>query len=264
MRLAVIGANKPSESFYKQAKRLGHYIIGIAWAEGAVCKKYCDKFYPISFAEKEEVLQVCREEQIDGITSFSLESALPTVNYVAQNMGLVSNTVESLNYTKSKFAQREAFRKNGIPVPRYYQVYDELDLKDLELNYPIIVKPIDSGGSQGVNKLDFKDGLVEAFRVAANCSRTNGVIIEEFIDGREFSVEYISCKGKHYCLQVTDKVTSGAPHFIEMQHHQPADIPNDIRERIKSMVEDALTALHIENSPSHTEIKLNKRRVIHN
>ena len=123
MRLAVIGANKPSESFYKQAKRLGHYIIGIAWAEGAVCKKYCDKFYPISFAEKEEVLQVCREEQIDGITSFSLESALPTVNYVAQNMGLVSNTVESLNYTKSKFAQREAFKKNGIPVPRSYKVY---------------------------------------------------------------------------------------------------------------------------------------------
>ena len=77
MRLAVIGANKPSESFYKQAKRLGHYIIGIAWAEGAVCKKYCDKFYPISFAEKEEVLQVCREEQIDGITSFSLESLIP-------------------------------------------------------------------------------------------------------------------------------------------------------------------------------------------
>lgn len=259
MRLAVIGANKPSESFYKQAKNLGHYIIGIAWAEGAVCKKYCDKFYPISFADKEEVLRVCREEKIDGITSFSLESALPTVNYVAQNLGLVSNTVESLDFTKSKFAQRETFERNGIPVPRYYKVYEESELDSLELNYPIIVKPIDSGGSQGVNKLESNKSLVDAFRVAADYSRTNGVIIEEFIDGREFSVEYISCNGKHYFLQVTDKVTSEAPHFIEMQHHQPANISDEIIERIKDMVEKALTALHIENSPSHTEIKLNSR-----
>lgn len=83
--------------------------------------------------------------------------------------------------------------------------------------------------------------------------------MEEFVDGREFSVEYISCKGKHYFLQITDKVTSGSPHFIEMEHHQPAAISESTATRIKQMVESALTALKIENSPSHTEIKLNSR-----
>ena len=110
VRLAVIGANAPLIPFYKQAKALGYYVIGIAWAEGAVCKQYCDKFYPISFKEKDEVLRVCREEKIDGITSFSLESALPTVVYVAQAMGLVSNTEKCIRLTETKFAQRQVIK----------------------------------------------------------------------------------------------------------------------------------------------------------
>ena len=258
-KLAVIGANAPLMPFYKQAKALGYYVIGIAWAEGAVCKQFCDKFYPISFQEKEEVLRVCREEKIDGITSFSLESALPTVVHVAQAMGLVSNTKECVRLTETKFAQRQAFEKNGIPVPQYTMLDEESRLKELDFCYPIIVKPLDSGGSQGVTKLDSEKGLVEAYRVAADYSRTKRVIIEEFVDGREFSVEALSYRGKHYILQITDKVTSGAPNFIEMQHHQPADISTKVADKIKAMVEKALSALKIENSPSHTEIKLNSK-----
>ena len=259
VRLAVIGANAPLTPFYRQAKAHGCYVIGIAWAEGAVCKQYCDKFYPISFKEKDEVLRVCREEKIDGITSFSLESALPTVVYVAQAMGLVSNTEECIRLTETKFAQRQAFEKNGIPTPEYHLIQSKKELNVMSANYPVIVKPVDSGGSQGITKVVAPEGIEAAYRVAAECSRTGRVIVEEFIDGREFSVEALSHNGKHYILQITDKVTSGAPHFIEMQHHQPADITLEQANCIKETVEKALTALKIENSPSHTEIKLNSR-----
>ncbi len=259
IKIAVIGANEPLLPFYRQAKALGYYIIGIAWAEGAVCKTYCDKFYPVSFGEEDEVLRICRDEQVDGITSFSLESALPTVVYVAQHMGLVSNTEECVRLTSTKFAQRVAFEKNGIAVPRYYMLESESDLKGKEFRYPVIFKPLDSGGSQGITKVDAPVGLSAAYAAAVSHSRSGRVIVEEFIDGREFSVEALSHNGKHYILQITDKVTSEAPHFIEMQHHQPAAIPNDLVDRIKAMVMSALTALKIENSPSHTEIKYNSR-----
>ncbi|MBQ7490885.1 MAG: ATP-grasp domain-containing protein [Bacteroidales bacterium] len=258
-KLAVIGANAPSIPFYRQAKALGYTLIGIAWAEGAVCKKYCDRFYPISFKEKEEVLRICKEEKIDGITSFSLESALPTVVYVAQHLGLVSNTEECVKLTENKFAQRKAFEDHGIPVPKYLKLKKGDVLGNTKTDYPIIVKPLDSGGSQGITKLDSPEGLTEALNIAFDHSRSEQAIIEEFIDGREFSVEALSHNGTHYILQITDKVTSGAPHFIEIQHHQPADIPTEIANRIKEMVSKALTALQIENSPSHTEIKLNSK-----
>lgn len=258
-KIAVIGANEPLIPFYRQVKKLGYEIIGIAYEKGAVCKQYCDRFYPVSFAEKDKVLKICQDEKINGITSFSLESALPTVVYVAKAMGLVSNSEESLRLTQSKFAQRQALEKAGIPVPKYYLIESEADLKKVQCRYPVIVKPVDSGGSQGICKVDSSELLDEAYRFAVDYSRSSKVIVEEFVDGREFSVEYISHQGKHYFLQVTDKVTSGAPRFVEMQHHQPADVSESLRQRIKEMVESALTALKIENSASHTEIKLNSR-----
>ena len=256
-RIAVLGANEPLIPFYRQAKKLGYEIIGFAWENGAVCKSFCDRFYPISFKEKDTILDLCRKEKIDGITSFSLESALPTVIYVAQSMGLVSNTEACLLRTQSKFSQRMALEQAGIVVPKYFRVESERDLLRIECHYPVIVKPIDNGGSKGISKVDSQEGLLEAYKYAASFSGSGHVIVEEYIDGREFSVEYISYQGRHFFLQITDKVTSGAPRFVEMQHHQPANISPDVHKRIREMVEKALDALKIENSPSHTEIKLN-------
>ena len=256
-KIAILGANEPLIPFYRQARNLGYEIIGFAWSEGAVCKSFCDKFYPVSFAEKEKILDLCRMEKVNGITSFSLESALPTVIYVAQRMGLVSNTEECLARTQSKYSQRRVLEHAGIAVPKYYRIENDLDLDQVKCRFPVIVKPVDSGGSQGISKVDSPDKLPEAFRYAAECSRSGQAIVEEYIDGREFSVEYISHQGKHHFLQITDKVTSGAPRFVEMQHHQPANITPEVHHNIRLMVEKALDALLIENSPSHTEIKLN-------
>ncbi len=255
-KIAVIGANKPLEPFYKQAKSLGYCIIGIAYEKGAVCKQYCDKFYPISFVEKEKVLEVCRSESIDGITSFSLESALPTVVYVAQNLGLVSNTEECVRRLTDKFTMRETLDAAGIPNPRYMIISDLSQLEDLQGPFPCVVKPVDSGGSQGISLVTKKDELKQAYERSLTFSRSGKVIIEQYVDGREFSVEYLSCNGKHYNIQITDKVTSGPPYFIELQHHQPADISDGLHDRICDIVEKALTALCVQNSPSHTEIKL--------
>lgn len=258
-KLAVIGANEPLECFYKQAKQLGYYLIGIAYEKGAVCKKYCDEFYPISFVDKDAVLEVCRSKKIDGITSFSLESALPTLIYVANNLGLISNSFECAKRLENKYTMRECFTANEITNPAYIIAKTEEELLNVNIPFPCIVKPVDSGGSQGVTKVDNSEELKHAFNRALEYSRNGGVIIEQFIDGREFSVEYISHNGHHYFLQITDKVTSGEPYFIELAHHQPAQVTNELSNRIKKMVVDALTALNIENSASHTEIKLDSK-----
>ena len=258
-KLAIIGANESLECFYKQAKKLGYYLIGIAYEKGAVCKKYCDKFYPISFADKDSVLEVCKTENIDGITSFSLESALPTVIYVAQNMGIVSNSFECAKKLENKFTMRKCFTAAGIPNPLYKLVKTTMDLDEIDMLFPCIVKPVDSGGSQGVTKVNDRKELHNAFQRAIKYSKNGGVIIEQFVDGREFSVEYISHNGNHYHLQITDKVTSGEPYFVELAHHQPAQISVELMSRMKNMVEKALTVLDIENSASHTEIKLDSK-----
>ena len=256
VKLAVIGANEPLLSYYKQAKALGCRIYGFAWEKGAVCRDYCEKFYPISFTEKEKILEICRNEKIDGITSFSLESALPTVIYVAQNLGLVSNTEECMSLTKDKFTMRERLKVCNVPIPGYRHISELKELEGLQLDYPLIVKPSDSGGSKGVALAHNDKELKDAFNRAVQFSISGTVMVEEYVDGREFSVEYISHKGMHFFLQITDKVTSGPPYFVELQHHQPADLTTEQENSIKAVVEATLDALKITDSPSHTELKM--------
>ena len=257
-KLAVIGANKPLLPFYMRAKSLGYEIYSFAWPEGAVCKDYADHFYPISFINKEEILSICREEHIQGITSFSLESALPTVIFIAENLGLISNSSSSLKWTMDKYSMRNRLKEYGVMVPDYRIVYKEEELDSLNMKFPLIVKPVDGGGSRGVSKVNNMSEMILAFHRAINCSKLNAIIIEEYIDGKEFSIEYISHNGNHYYLATTDKVTSGSPYFIELEHHQPTTVGESINERIKKITEQSLNALEIYNSPSHTELKLNE------
>ena len=124
--------------------------------------------------------------------------------------------------------------------------------------FPVIVKPADSGGSRGVTLVNNQEELDAALDRAFDYSANQTVMIEQFIVGREFSIESISCQGKHYVLQITDKVTTEAPYFVELAHHQPADLTEKQRTDITNLTIQMLDALKIENSASHTEIKMDK------
>lgn len=127
-----------------------------------------------------------------------------------------------------------------------------------DIRYPVIVKPTDRSGSRAVTKLEEASGLKDALRAAINNSFEKKAIIEEYIEGEEYSCECISFEGKHYFLQLTKKFTTGAPHFIETGHIQPAELDKGIKERIQTTVFQALDALEIRYGASHTEFKISK------
>ena len=78
-KLAIIGASYLQEPLVRKAKEMGLYTICFAWAEGAVCSEVCDKFYDISIVEKEQILEICQKEKINGIATIASDVAAPTV-----------------------------------------------------------------------------------------------------------------------------------------------------------------------------------------
>ncbi len=267
-KIAIIGASYLQNPLVKKAKEMGLYTICFAWKEGSICADICDKFYPISIVEKDAILQICQEEKINGICTIASDVAAPTVAYVANKMGLVGNDYESAVRANNKFLMRNAFMKAGIPCPLYNMVTDDLIkdnqfMKDLEMmSYPLIVKPSDRSGSLGVSKISCKKDLLSAINVALDKSFKREAMVEEFIEGREISVEFISYQGKHYPLQITDKVTTEAPHFVELEHHQPSTLPEDIFNKIYDITKKALTSLGLTDGASHAEYKItNKGRI---
>lgn len=258
-KIAVIGANQPLLSFFKRAIAYEEYEYHVfSWEEGAVCKAYAHKFYPISFKEKDRILEICKEINIDGITSFSLESALPTVNYISQKLGLQGNSLECGILMDNKYTMRNALFENSIAVPRFKSV-SHADEVSLDFNYPLVIKPVDSGGSRGVTLAYDKNELANAIGVAIKFSQKNEVLVEEFIDGKEYSVEYLTDKSKHYFIAITEKETTQPPYFVELAHHQPALLDDATVNKVKNIVEKTLSVLKVSASPSHTEIKINSK-----
>ena len=256
--LAIIGASYLQLPLVKKAKTLGLHTICFAWAEGAVCKDVADEFYPISIVEKEQILSICRSKQIDGICTIASDVAAPTVAYIAEKLGLVGNSYEVAIRANNKFLMRQAFLASGIPCPAYQKINGFAQLNLDSLQFPVIVKPTDRSGSLGVTKVERIEELLAAVETALNCSFKHEAIVEEFIEGKEISVEFISYHGRHYPLQITDKVTTEAPHFVELEHHQPADFTEEQYEEIYDLTKRALDALGVTNGASHSEYKITK------
>lgn len=255
-KLAVIGASYLQLPLVRKAQQMGLEVHCFAWADGAVCKDVADYFYPIDVKKKEEILEVCQRVGINGITTIAADLPVPTINYVASHMGLISNPDEYSETTTNKYKMRSCFLENDVPSPKFSLVIEDgnFDIKGFE--FPLIVKPTDRSGSKGVEKVLDPVQLDVAIKRAQEVSFKKEAIIEEFVTGREISVESISFEDKHYILQITDKVTTGSPYFVELEHHQPSSLSEDIQERVKEIVLHALDALHIRYGASHSELKI--------
>ena len=261
--LAIIGASYLQRPLVEKAKAMGLRTICFAWTEGAVCKDLVDVFYPISIVEKEQILSICQQEHIDGICTIASDVAAPTVAYVAEQMGLIGNSYEASLKANNKYLMRQAFVDAGVPCPQFFcvtQCEDRLENQisaiHSAMHLPLIVKPSDRSGSLGVTKVNAWEQLAPAIEQALSLSFKHEAMVEEYIEGEEISVEYISYNGTHYPLQITDKVTTGAPHFVELEHHQPSALPKDICDEVHRITQKALTALGITNGASHSEYRI--------
>ena len=257
--LAVVGASHLQLPLVRKAKEMGLRVVCFAWAEGAVCADYCDAFYPISIVEKEKILEVCKRERVDGIVSIASDVAVPTISFVAEALGLPGNSQSSALKSTNKAEMRKALAAAGVSVPAFTEIRDVSELENAVCNmsFPLIVKPVDRSGSMGVVRVDDFEALRTAVSESIQCSFCKAAVVEECItDMHEISVEGLSIDGEYRILAITDKITTGAPHFVELGHHQPSLISDEIRQRVESEVRKGISALDIACGASHAELMI--------
>lgn len=254
-KLAIIGASYLQLPLIEKAKEMGFETHVFAWKANDVGETAADYFYPISIVEKEQILEECRKIGIAGICSIASDLAMITVNYVAEKLGLVGNSVETTEMSTNKHKMRECFFENDVPSPK--SVLASQDYSIDEFSFPLIVKPVDRSGSRGISLVQDPSELDNAIDYARKQSFSGEVLIEEFADGDEYSIECISWNGEHTLLAVTRKFTGDYPYFVEICHLQPAPISDELREKIKSTTFHALDSLGIKYGASHTELKIN-------
>lgn len=254
-KIVIIGANDFQNQLILKAKDMGFETHVFAWQDGSIGERTADYFYPISIVETDQIIEKCREIQPDAVATIASDLANITVSRVAEALGLPGNSPECIEITTNKYKMREAFANAGIYTPKFYKV-DRLEAYLFGLRLPVIVKPTDRSGSRAITKItDFKD-LERAIQEAVEQSFEKQAIVEEYIEGDEYSYESISYEGKHTNLAVTKKYTTGAPHFIETGHCQPSGLSEETLKKVHQIMNSALNALKITNGASHAEFKI--------
>lgn len=252
-KLIIIGANNFQLPLIKKAKEMSSETHVFSWEDGAVGKEYADYFYPISITEKEEILKFAKTIKPDGVISIASDLAIITVNYLAENLGLIGNSFESTLLCTDKYRMREELFLNNLPCPKFFLIKNQEYVIPNKIVFPLIVKPTDRSGSRGVTKVNNVKELNPAINRALAESFSKTAIIEDFIEGKEYSIEMISWQGKHHFIQSTEKETTGAPYFVEKAQHQPANIKVELLNEIIQITKKALTCLGVEFGASHSE-----------
>lgn len=259
-KIVIIGANDFQNPLNLKAKEMGYETHVFAWREGAIGEKSADCFYPISIIEKDRILEECRKIKPAAVLTIASDLAVITSSYVARNLGLNTNSKKCIDMTTNKVKMRRALKEAGIYTPKFCEVNDDNCIeKSKGMIFPVIIKPTDRSGSRSITKVQKAEGISEAVSQAVKDSFEGKAIMEEYIEGDEYSLEAITFKGTHRFLAITRKQTTGPPHYIETGHIQPAGLTKEAEYPILEAIGNALDALDIQNGASHSEFRLDEK-----
>lgn len=189
-KLMLLGGLRYLLPVIEAAHRLGIHVITVDYLPGNVAHKYSDEYHNVSILDKEAVLALAKELEIDGILSFAVDPGVVTAAYVAEQMNLpFQGSYEAVSILQDKAKFRKFLTDNGfnVPVARGYGNYEDA-LADREMfHWPVIVKPVDSAGSKGVTRVDAPEFLRPAIETALEASHSGRFIVEDFLEQEGFS-----------------------------------------------------------------------------
>lgn len=265
-KLLLLGGSSQQIIAIETAKRLGCFTVLCDYLPDNPGQFVADKFYQESTTDKDKILQIAKNEKIDGILAYASDPAAPTASYVAQKLNLSANSFEAVNTLCNKDLFRMALKENGFAVPEAKAYVDESTAKgDSEkFVYPVIVKPVDSYGSKGITVVRESKDVDKAIEFAFSFSRCKKIIIEEYIEkdhafligGDIFIVDgKVKLWGLMNCHRdeaVNKLVPVGKSYPLELTDEQE----RIARETVQKMVSD----LHVENGPMNIELVIDKRK----
>lgn len=247
----------------KKAREMGYYVIAVDDDPNAPGMALADKaIVPGGLVDEEKLVAIAKEEQIDGVIHPCSEVAMNVMGRINDDLHLCGISKEMAIRATNKHLMREAFEKYGAPSPKSLLTKDGEDAWNTfcnEFDTNAILKPSRNSGSRGIAKVEkgiTKNAFIELYRRALDESRDNSVLIEQFIEGPEFSVEVIVWQGEPHVLAITDKKTTEAPYFVELGHNQPSVYPEEIQLKLKDGAIAGIKALGLSNCAAHCELKV--------
>ena len=260
-KLMVLAAGLLQVPVIKAAKKKGYFVIAVDDDPTAPGMALADKpIVPGGLVDEERMLKIAEEEHISGVIHPCSEVAMNAMGRINDELHLHGISRETAVRATNKHLMRKAFEAYGAPSPKSFctdNVEKGYNLF-LSIGGKSILKPSRNSGSRGVAEIEpglsFKE-FAPLFERAKTESRDASVMVEQFVEGPEFSVEIVVWKGFVNVLQVTDKKTTEAPYFVELGHSQPSLYPKEVVAAVRDAAIKGVKALKLEDCSAHAEVK---------
>lgn len=261
-KIMVLAAGLLQIDVIEKAKSMGYYVLAVDGNPKAPGFNVADKAICADIVNEETMLKIARDEHVDGVIHPCSEVSMAVMGRINDELGLSGISREQAICATNKHLMRKAFEKGNAPSPKSILAQDAEDAWSRlqnEFDTDAILKPSRNSGSRGIAKVSRnmdKGDFIRAYDEALSESRDHSVLIEQFIKGPEFSIEMIVWQGEIHVLTVTDKKTTGAPHFVELGHNQPSCFSATDVETLKAAAVAGVRALGVNNCACHAEAKL--------
>jgi len=256
--ILIIGASILQVPAIIKAKELGLRVVVVDINSNAIGIAYADDYYNVSTIDQEGILKVAQIVKPDGIMTLATDMPMRSIAYISEKMNLPGISMCTAIKATDKIEMIKAFKQNDVACPWFFTLRRSEDIEKISsfLTYPCIMKPSDNAGSRGVIKINTIDELKNNFEYSLSNSRNGDVLVEEYLVGEEVSVEVIVYKGKVNILAITDKITTGPPHFVELGHTQPTMHNPETIKSIEELTVKAIQSIGLENGTAHVEMMI--------
>lgn len=259
-KLLIIGASILQLPAIKKAKESGFYTIVADYNPRAIGIDYADEFHEVSTIDVDGITFLAEKIQPDGIMTLATDLPMRALAAATTKIGLPGISYETAVKATDKGEMIKAFEEAGVEHPWFFILKSKDDLTKAlsRITYPCVIKPTDNAGNRGVSFANNEAELLSLYDYSHENSHSGDVIIEEYMEGQEVSVEIIVSHGVVNILAVTDKLTQGKPYFVEIGHSEQSQLGEESVAHIKDLATRAVKAIGIDNSPAHVEIMLTK------
>lgn len=262
-KLMLLGGIRYLLPVIEAAHQQGYYVITADYLPDNIAHKFSDKYVNVSIIDKEAVLAVAKQEQIDGIMSFGVDPGVVTAAYVQQEMNLPAfGPYESVVTLQNKDKFRAFLTEHGFNVPwafGFSSVDEAWAAKD-KFSYPLIVKPTDSAGSKGCSRVDKESSLKRALEDALSYSISGHLIVEEFIEksGCSSDTDSFSLNGKlqfvSFSAQRFDEHASNP--YTPSAYSWPSTFSVEQEKELASEIQRLLSLLKMQTSIYNIETRV--------
>lgn len=259
-KILILGGARAQLELIKTAKEMGIYTVVVGTAGDYPGYKIADEHLPINIFDKEEVLRVARELDINGISMVCSDFGLSTVGYVCDKMGLSGLSEYSAEVSSNKLRMKELFEKADVKTAKYKIIKNDIDAikATQDLAFPIIVKAVDLQGSRGIYICEDSQTLMFHYKKSIAESRVDYCIAEEFLIGEEFGAQAFIYNGEVlFVLPHGDKTIAINSTQVPMYHYVPYMEGNvELNRKVDRICRKAIKTLSLDNCAVNIDLIL--------